>query len=48
MFVDPRAEKFNIVSNENGRTHMRDFPVFDRKFFFGGKKFGQKNQNCQF
>ena len=38
MSVGPRAEKFNIVSNDHGRTHG----LFLRKF-------GQeKNQNCQF
>ena len=33
--LDPRAEKFNIVSNDHGRTHKHDFSVFERKFPFG-------------
>ena len=42
----PHAEKFNIVSNDHGRTHKCDFSVFDRKFPL--VKFSNKNQNCQF
>ena len=30
-FVGPRAEKFNIVSNDHGRTHKYNFSVFNRK-----------------
>ena len=29
-------EKFNIVSNDHGRTHKCNFSVFDRKFYFYG------------
>ena len=32
VFVGPRVEKFNVVSNDRGRTHKCDFSVFDRKF----------------
>ena len=32
--VDPRAEKFNILSNNHGRRHKCNFSVFDRKFLF--------------
>ena len=42
-----RRRKFNIVNNDNGRTHKCDFSVCHRKFPFLGK-FCQKNQNWQF
>ena len=31
MSASPRAEKFNIVSNDHGRTHKYNFSVFNRK-----------------
>ena len=34
MSVDFHAEKFNIVSNDHGRTDRYDFSDFDRKFPF--------------
>ena len=34
MSVGHRAEKFNIVSNDYGRTHKNDFSVSDRKYCF--------------
>ena len=49
MFIGPRAEKFNVVNNDHGRTHKCDFSVFHQKFPFSAnlvKK--KKNQNCQF
>ena len=30
----PRAEKFNIVSNDHGHTHKCHFSFFDRKYPF--------------
>ena len=30
-----RGEKFNIVSNNHGRTQNCDFSVIDRKYSFG-------------
>ena len=39
--VGSRAEKFNIVSNDHGRTHKCDVSVFDWKFPFWCK-FGEK------
>ena len=36
--VGTRAEEFNIVSNDHGRTHKCDFSVFDRRFCFWPKK----------
>ena len=47
MSVGPHAEKFNIVSNDHGRTHKCSFSVFDRKFPFWANLI-KKNQNCQF
>ena len=32
--VRPRAEKFNIVSNDYRRSHKCDFSIFDRKWPF--------------
>ena len=32
--VGHRAEKFNVVSNDHGRTHKWDFSVFDQKYPF--------------
>ena len=32
--TNARAEKFNIVSNDHGRTRKCDFPVSDRKYPF--------------
>ena len=32
--LGPHAKKFNIVSNDHGRTHKHDFSVFERKFPF--------------
>ena len=32
--VNPRAEKFNIVSNDHGHTHRCNFFIFDRKYPF--------------
>ena len=32
--VAPCAEKFNIVSNDNGCTHKCDFSVFNLKYPF--------------
>ena len=32
VFVGPRAEKFNIVSNHHGRTYKCDFSVSNRKY----------------
>ena len=34
MSVGSRAEMFNIVSIDHGRTHKCDFSVFNRKFPF--------------
>ena len=34
MSVGPRAEKFNIVSNDYGRTYKSDFSVSDREHCF--------------
>ena len=34
MSVGPRAEKFNLVSNDDGRMHKCNFSVFDWKFPF--------------
>ena len=34
LSVGPRAEKFDIVSNDLGRTHKCDFSVFDWKYSF--------------
>ena len=47
MSVGPRSEKFNIVSNDHGRTRKCNFSVFDWKYHFLGK-FDPKTQNCQF
>ena len=47
MSVGPRAEKFNIVSQNHGRTHKCDFYVFDQKFPFW-ENLVKKNQNCRF
>ena len=41
----PRAEKFNIVINDHGRTHKRFFRFRPEIPFWG--KFCSKNQNCQ-
>ena len=30
----PRAEKFNLVSNDDGGTRKCDFSVLDRKYHF--------------
>ena len=46
MSVGPRAEKFNIVSNDHGRTYKCDFSVFERKYPFWANLV-KKNQNCQ-
>ena len=35
--VDPSAEKFNIVSNDHGRTHKYYFSLSDQKFPFSAK-----------
>ena len=43
----PHVEKFNIVSNDHGRTHKNVFSVFDRKFTFWANSV-KKNLNCQF
>ena len=49
MSVSLRAEKFNIVSNNHGRTHKCDFSVFDRKFHVQENSVQKKiSQNCQF
>ena len=45
--VGPRAEKFNIVSNDHGGTHKCDYYRFQPEIPFLGK-FGPKNENCQF
>ena len=42
MPVGPRAEKFNIVSNNHGRTHRWIFP------FSTGNRIKKNPQNCQF
>ena len=34
MFVDPRTEKFEIVSNDGGRTQKCDFSDLDQKYPF--------------
>ena len=34
MSVGPRAENFNIVSNNYERTHKCDFSIFDRNMPF--------------
>ena len=34
MSVGPRAEKFNIVNNDHGRTYKCNFSVSDWKFLF--------------
>ena len=47
MSVGPRAEKFNIVSNNHGRTHKCDFSIFDRRFLLWANLV-KKKQNCQF
>ena len=47
MSVGHHVEKFNIVSNDHGRTHKRDFSFFHRRFPFW-VNLVQKNQNCQF
>ena len=43
--VAPRAEKFNIVSNDHGCTLKCNFSVFVRKYPFWAN--WSKNQNCQ-
>ena len=48
MSVCPRAEKFNIVSKDHGRTHKCDFFVFDRKYPFQANLVKKKNQNGTF
>ena len=47
LSVGAHAEKFNIVSNDHGRTHKCDFSVFHQKYPFLGK-YSPKNQNSQF
>ena len=42
------AEKFNVVSNDHGRTHKCDFSVSDRKYPFCANLVKKKNPNCQF
>ena len=34
LFFGPRTEKFNIVSNDRGRTQNLDFSVLDPKYPF--------------
>ena len=45
--VGPRAEKFNIVCNDHGRTHKCYFSVFDQKFPFRANLV-KGNPNFQF
>ena len=40
-------EKFNVVSNDHGRTQKCDFPVLDPKYPFCANLV-QKNQSCLF
>ena len=47
MSVSPRAEKFNIVSDDHGPTHKCNFSVFDQKFSYWANLV-KKIQNCQF
>ena len=35
MSAGPRVEKFNIVSNDNGRTKKCDVSFIDQKYRFG-------------
>ena len=43
----PCADRFNIVSNDHGRTQKCDFFVLDRKFPFLANLI-KKIKNCQF
>ena len=47
MSVDPRAKKFDIVSNDNGHARKYDFFPSRPKIPFLGK-FSPKYQNFQF
>ena len=44
LSVGTRSEKFNIVSNDHGRTHKCDFSVFDQKYLFWANLFKTKKK----
>ena len=44
MSVGPRAENFNIVSNDHGPTHKYDFSIFGRKYPYGPNLVKKKKQ----
>ena len=49
MSVGPRAEKFNVVSNDHGRTHKCNLSVVDQKCPFWTNLIKKTNkQNCRF
>lgn len=43
MSVGPRAEQFNIVTNDYGHTKKCDFSVLEIPFL---REFGPKTDNC--
>ena len=48
MFVGRRAEKFNAVNNDHGRTLKCDFSDFDRKLPFWANFVKYKIHTCHF
>ena len=44
MSVGPRAEKFNIVSNDHGHTHKWTFPFSRGNSLYGQKKKKKKKK----